>query len=629
VFAALQTGARAAPLPAAGWDFPASGRTVSFADVHGAWDELATLLRETGTIDAEGNWSGGSARLVSTGDLLDRGPDSRKVLDLLMRLQEQAPRAGGAVHVVLGNHEQMVAAGDMRYVSAAEYAAFAAEETAAEREALFASWRALHPDQGDAAQRAAFDKAYPPGYAAMRRAFGPDGDYGRWLLAQPLMLKIGDTLYMHGGISRALVDMSLDEANRKLRADLLEYLALVDDLGRQGVLPPALESHLRVAWLQRAREAFDAANGKGAKPPWAAAAERLAALDASPVFDPYGPLWYRGNALCHPVVTGYDVERVLAAWKARRVVLGHTPTPTLRVTERLDGQVILADTGMLRSVYKGRASAVIIEGDALSVRYAGEPRAVAPVAGSVKVPRQPPGMDDAALEAFLRTAPIVASREVGTGITKPLRLTLEKDGVKLDAVYKNVDTDPELARRKAFRQSSRDENDRYVYDVAAYKLDRLLGLNRVPVAVVRSVDGKPGLVQLWVTGTINERDRAAQGGAWEGACAQRDEYRLRIVFDLLIYNEDRNLTNLLWSEDDYTLLLIDHSRAFRPSGKRAPQYTKTLIELPELFRARLAALDRATLASLLGEYLHPKQIDAILGRRDMILREAKPTGFRL
>jgi hypothetical protein len=311
------------------------------------------------------------------------------------------------------------------------------------------------------------------------------------------------------------------------------------------------------------------------------------------------------------------------------VVLGHTPTPSLRVTERLGGQVVLADTGMLGSVYKGRASAVIIEGGKLAVQYAGEPGTVAPVPEVVKVPRQPAGMEDAALEAFLREAPIVASKDIGTGITKPLRLTLEKDGVRLDAVYKNFDSDPELNSRARYRQSNKDNNDRYVYDVAAYRLDRLLGVNRVPVAVVREVNGKRGLVQLWVTGTINERDRTAGNVAFAGACSQRDEYRLRVLFDLLIYNEDRNLTNLLWTDDDFTLVLIDHSRSFRALGKRAPQYPKTVIELSSLFRARLEALDRAALDRTVGEYLHPKQIEAILQRRDLILREAQGTGFVL
>ena len=84
-----------------------------------------------GVIDADFNWSGGKTHLVSLGDLLDRGPESRKVVELLMKLDGQAEKAGGAVHLALGNHEVMVMTGDLRYVSAAEFAAFAGDETQA------------------------------------------------------------------------------------------------------------------------------------------------------------------------------------------------------------------------------------------------------------------------------------------------------------------------------------------------------------------------------------------------------------------------------------------------------------------------------------------------------------------
>jgi hypothetical protein len=101
-------------------------RIVAFGDVHGAFDQMFRLLRELQIVDASGNWSAGTTHLVSLGDLLDRGPQSRKVMDLLMKLQPQALAAGGRVHVVLGNHELMNLTGDLRYVSAGEYAAFAA-----------------------------------------------------------------------------------------------------------------------------------------------------------------------------------------------------------------------------------------------------------------------------------------------------------------------------------------------------------------------------------------------------------------------------------------------------------------------------------------------------------------------
>jgi hypothetical protein len=80
-------------------------RVVAFADVHGAYTELTALLRTAGVVDERLKWSVGGTHVVSLGDLLDRGEDSRKVMDLLMRLQDEAAAAGGRLHVVLGNHE--------------------------------------------------------------------------------------------------------------------------------------------------------------------------------------------------------------------------------------------------------------------------------------------------------------------------------------------------------------------------------------------------------------------------------------------------------------------------------------------------------------------------------------------
>jgi len=118
-------------------------RVVAFGDVHGAYEDWAALLAELGLVDENLDWSGGDTHLVSLGDLIDRGPGSRQVVELLMKLDTQADRAGGAVHMVLGNHEVMVMTGDLRYVSAAEYAAFAGDETAAQRDGAFAAYRAV------------------------------------------------------------------------------------------------------------------------------------------------------------------------------------------------------------------------------------------------------------------------------------------------------------------------------------------------------------------------------------------------------------------------------------------------------------------------------------------------------
>ena len=113
-------------------------------------------------VDANLNWSGGNTHLVSLGDLIDSGPGSRKVVELLMKLEGQAEQAGGAVHLVLGNHEVMVMTGDLRYVSPEEFAAFAPDETRLTGRAVCPVSRfQSRGNESDARQR--FDDQYPPG----------------------------------------------------------------------------------------------------------------------------------------------------------------------------------------------------------------------------------------------------------------------------------------------------------------------------------------------------------------------------------------------------------------------------------------------------------------------------------
>ncbi len=184
-------------------------RVVAFADVHGAYTELLTLLRETGILDAQDRWAAGHTHIVSLGDLLDRGADSRKVMDLLMRLQDEAQAAGGQLHVLLGNHEAMNLLGDLRYVDAGEYAAYGDMEPAAERAQMRQRWEAA---QG-AGSGTAFDQKFPPGYFGHRAALSPNGKYGQWLLTLPVAIVLNDSLFMHAGPSNILRGMKLQELN--------------------------------------------------------------------------------------------------------------------------------------------------------------------------------------------------------------------------------------------------------------------------------------------------------------------------------------------------------------------------------------------------------------------------------
>ncbi len=573
-------------------------RVVVFADVHGAYDELVSLLRAQGVIDAALRWSAGDTHLVSLGDLIDRGPGSRRVLELLMRLEGEARAAGGALHVVLGNHEVMNIAGDLRYVTAAEYAAFAGTEDDALRDAAWQ--RRLERQPG--AVRGEFDAQFPPGYFAEREAFSPTGRYGAWLLAKPFMLVVNETAFTHGGLSPLVAQLGLEGVNRALHDELSDYLKAWQTLG--AVLPEAPDDFL-------ARPDALAAAGRAEQ------ANALRALQEAPVFTTAGPTWFRGQALCHPFTEAANLESSLAKLGVARVVVGHTPTPTRRAISRFDRRVILLDAGMLGEVYGGTAAALIIEGGKLSVAYADRP-------GELSLPEplpraigpRPAGLDDDALESWLAQAEIVGMEELPAGITKPRRITLRRDGVELHAIFKQLSTDFGATGST----QSLNEGDRFEYEIAAYRLDRLLGLDMIPVTVPRTVNGRPGAVQFWVEGAINARQMIEAGLKPEGWCPIEPQYNLMNVFDVLVNNTDRTQENLLITRE-WNAVLIDHSRAFTVRQKAPRLLYLEQLELPPMFAARLAALDRETLQRELGQWLHRRQIDALLKRRDALLRE--------
>jgi hypothetical protein len=586
------------------YEFNDARRVVVFADVHGANTELLSVLREAGVIDESQHWRAGETHLVSLGDLLDRGTDSRKVLDLLMRLEGEARDAGGAVHVLLGNHEVMNIAGDLRYVSAGEFAAFAGPDEARLREE---AWQRVLAQEPTAA-RADFDSAYPPGFFAHRQAFSPQGRYGAWLLTKPFLITINDTAFVHAGLPEVVARLGLDATNQTMHAELAEYL--------QAWQAIAAELHLvrPVGFLEQPQ--IVAARGAEAQ------SKALLAMQDAQVFNPNGPTWYRGQALCYPYTEAEDFDAALAKLGVTRAVVGHTPSPTGRVLSRFDGRLVLLDTGMLQSVYKGSPAALIFDNGQWTVAYADRPgQRLQPEKLPRAVGPRPAGLDDDALEQWLEQADIVGIEELDTGITQPQRVTLRKDGVELRAVFKQVSSD--------FGASSRtqalSEADRFQYELAAYKLDRLLGLDMVPVTVPRRIKGRSGVLQFWIDGSMNLRKMLEQKIQPSGWCEAAPQYNLMNVFDILVHNTDRTQENALFTQD-WMLVLIDHTRAFPTFLKNPTLLYRGETRVPPALAARLATLDQKTLKQSLGPYLQSRQIDALLKRRDLLLKNYTARG---
>ncbi|MFB3902178.1 MAG: metallophosphoesterase [Acidobacteriota bacterium] len=309
--------------PLAGQDeFPLAERIVAVGDVHGDFERFTALLRDAGVIDKKQKWIAGKTHLVQTGDLLDRGPQSRKVMDLLMRLETEALKVGGRVHVLLGNHEAMNIFGDLRYVSAEEIAAFRSPQSEEVREAYFDKYVAPELGKEGTGQskeqfRAGWFAEHPPGWVEHRIAFGPKGPYGKWLRQKNAVVRIGDILFLHGGISPKYSSWTIRQLNETVRKELSDFSLL-----EKGI-----------------------------------------------VTDPAGPLWYRGLAEAPEADTADAVNDLLDRYRVSHIVIGHTPT-TGAVLPRFGGKVILIDVG-LSQFYGGPKACLIVEKDRFQALHRG------------------------------------------------------------------------------------------------------------------------------------------------------------------------------------------------------------------------------------------------------------------
>jgi hypothetical protein len=301
-------------------------RIVAIGDVHGDYEQFVTLLRQSGLIDQKENWVGGATHLVQTGDVPDRGPDSRKAMDLLMKLEGQAKKSNGYVHALIGNHEAMNVYGDLRYVHPGEYAAFQTPRSEQVRERAYEEYvrrvkdtqpREQWPDF-DGAYRAAWDKDHPLGYFEHRQAYSPIGKYGKWIIDHNVVIKINDILFLHGGIGPNYASSSVREINKQ------------------------------------AREAFRDFNH----------------LNGGLLVDSEGPLWYRGLANNDEATEEPNLEAVLKNFGAKRIVIGHTPTAGT-VMPRFGGRVLIIDVG-LSMVYGRRLACLVVEGGEFYTLHRGE-----------------------------------------------------------------------------------------------------------------------------------------------------------------------------------------------------------------------------------------------------------------
>lgn len=601
--------------------YSAPNKVIAIGDIHGAYAEFHQLLTELKLINEQDDWIGGDTYLVSLGDLLDRGADSRKVIDLIIKLQQQAIKSDGKVIQVLGNHELMVTTGDYGYVSKEEFAAFNVDESERQRKDLFNSFKQQNTALSADEQRQQFNTKFPPGYSAYIQAFSSKGKYGKWLREALPVIKVNNSLFVHGGLSSDLFDKSLSQINQVMD-DVWEYQAIVERFQDKNILPYTVDYWQRVNYLNTKLTALLAKKNRRKKAPkWYDDFLRLHELQNSSAFQDNSPMWYRGNAYCHPYSESFNTERLLKQLDAEQIIVGHTPLYK-QLTSRINQQVFLADTGMLNKVYHGNATALIFDKGHIQTFLLGQD-GVSPVpAEENKYSVGSTTMTDSEIEDFLFTGEVIHSKKIGVGVTNSSVITLEKNGKTIRAIFKTFDSDPRLEYKKKYPHKRSYVADRYNHEIAAYRIDRMLELNQVAVAVKRTIKRKTGVVQYWVDGLRNEKDREEKGKDFISYCPQIEQYRTRYIFDVLIYNDDRNQTNLTFSKDQGMLYLIDHSIAFGLSKTKPDMYKNVNLRLSSTFRAKLESLTLEELKSQLDGLLSNGQIKAIIERRDLILESA-------
>jgi hypothetical protein len=609
----------AEPAESTRWEWEGVPRIVAIGDVHGEYEKLLTLLTGTGLIDRDLKWIGESDHLVQLGDMIDRGPDDRKILDLYRRLQPEAEAAGGKVHVLLGNHEVMNMTHDLRYVSTNGFAAFAGEEPTKARKGGWADYKEekFRPGTDLTELRRAFDEKHPPGYFARVAAFGPEGEYGSWLLAQPTVVRINGVVFVHGGLTPEVAALGLDRINQILLTAIQRY-------GKQG---KKLESKINgvptyEAKLEAATAVLAAAGQSPQEADVTALAKAMLALARGLPFVHSGPLWYRGTSLENERIERSRVDQVLELLDARAIVIGHTPTRSEEITSRFNGRVYRVDTGM---AYGHQAQALLLTGKQVRVfdptHHTLNPPMMEHPRGEGFSPVQEE-LTDRQIEQLLAFGKITESQEVRARGRRVRILVLEDLGLKLRGVFQAVDEEP---RTEAGSEAMAPR--RYRNEVASYRLDRLLELDLVPVTVTRTVDGTRGSLQIMLENAV-DLTQIAIYQRWDLLEGLEPEINRARIYSALLGTTDRAPAGKMVLPQEHRVMMADNTQAFSLSPEivflPVPDEARPFIADPcdpmgEAMEHALTTLDAATIGKLLGKLVTKQQIEVLLQRRDRLL----------
>jgi Calcineurin-like phosphoesterase len=358
---------------------PASQESVvAVGDVHGDLDDFVALLQHIGLIDKQSHWTGGKTTLVQLGDLLDRGPKPREVMDLLISLENESSKDGGRVVPLLGNHEAMNIMGDLRYVTPENFASFADAKSEERRKSAYndyVKWRDSHSallaelPQPLELTEGEWMARHPPGFIEQREAFSPEGSYGKWLRGHAAIAEINGVIFLHGGISPSVAAMKLNAINSAIRDEFRTFDSCKQRMLEKRIILPFFNLQEIVAAAQ-AEVIAEKKSKVSSSPDLQSSILQFLKLQDWLSVRPDGPLWFRGYDQWSDEEGSSQVDKILQSFKVSHLVTAHTVQRGGRIRSRFGGKLFLIDTGMLSSYYPGgRASALEILNGKFTAKY--------------------------------------------------------------------------------------------------------------------------------------------------------------------------------------------------------------------------------------------------------------------
>lgn len=305
-------------------------RIIVIGDLHGDYENFVKILKGTRVVDRDLHWVAGQVHLVQTGDIMDRGPDPRKIFDLLLRLEKEAEAAGGKVHVLLGNHEEMnltgiVFSSSPDTMTLHQFISFLPETYRKQQEDALAKRifkhrsrdRNLRPEN---VTTAFWDSLRNTPSAQRQYVINLNDEYGDWLRRLNVAIKINDIIFVHGGISEKYSRWGLREINHRYRLEIADNWHAYRRSEQPKIVPPSI------------------------------------------LYRGDSPLWYREFATVPEEDLKEELDVTLENLGAKTMIIAHTPrlVKTPAEMQRFGGKIWIVDTG-ISHVYGGPAAALIIQ----------------------------------------------------------------------------------------------------------------------------------------------------------------------------------------------------------------------------------------------------------------------------